>query len=74
MLASSIPAILVANSTPEVQAEALHRAAASRHGASLYIARGDFAGMNGNYSAGILEGIAHYHPALTPWMGLEAMT
>ena len=74
VLASSIPAILVANSTPEVQAEALHRAAASRHGASLYIARGDFAGMNGNYSAGILEGIAHYHPALTPWMGLEAMT
>jgi hypothetical protein len=25
------------------------------------LARGDFLGMNGNYSAGILEGIAHFH-------------
>ena len=36
--------------------------------------RGNFYGMNGNYSAGILEGIAHYHPDLVSWMGLETMT
>gem|GEM_PF-4546436 len=29
---------------------------------SLYLARGAFLGMNGNYSAGILAEIAHYHP------------
>ncbi|MFZ4666042.1 MAG: haloacid dehalogenase, partial [Prochlorotrichaceae cyanobacterium] len=34
----------------------------------LYLARGGFLGMNGNYSAGILEGIAHYHPDTQQWM------
>jgi hypothetical protein len=70
VLASSIPAIMVANSELEVQAEALRQAAAGQHSDHLYIARGGFHGMNGNYSAGILEGIVHYHPALESWMGL----
>jgi hypothetical protein len=30
----------------------------------LYLARGGLLEMNGNYSAGILEGVAHYHPEL----------
>ena len=30
--------------------------------AAFYLAQGGFLGMNGNYSAGILEGVAHYHP------------
>jgi hypothetical protein len=29
-------------------------------------------GMNGNYSAGMLEGIAHFHPPTIDWMGFEA--
>ena len=62
MLTSSIPAILVANSDREVQREALQLAAANGYSAQLYIARGGYNDMNGNYSAGILEGIAHYHP------------
>ena len=74
VLASPIPAVLVANSEPAVQARAMREAAAERNSARLYIARGDFYGMNGNYSAGILEGIAHYHPRLLSWMGLEATT
>jgi hypothetical protein len=45
-----------------VQQEAIELAASSGHSAQLYIARGGYNGMNGNYSAGILEGIAHYHP------------
>jgi hypothetical protein len=36
--------------------------------AAFYQAQGGFLGMNGNYSAGILEGIAHYHPDTLPWM------
>jgi HAD superfamily hydrolase (TIGR01484 family) len=63
-LASAIPAVLVANALPEVAAAA--RAAAERCGASqaLYVATGGFHGMNGNYSAGILEGAEHFHPEL----------
>jgi HAD superfamily hydrolase (TIGR01484 family) len=74
VLASSIPAVLVANSEPAVQAEALRQACANSNNGCLYIARGNFYGMNGNYSAGILEGIAHYHPDVLSWTGLEAAT
>lgn len=70
VLASPVPAVLVANSEPAVRAEALRQAEAGHNAAQLYIAKGDFYGMNGNYSAGILEGIAHYHPDLVSWMGL----
>ncbi len=66
VLASPVPAVLVANSEPDVRDEALRQAAAGGNSDRLYIARGRFQGMNGNYSAGILEGIAHYHPALLP--------
>jgi hypothetical protein len=27
--------------------------------------------MNGNYGAGMLEGIAHYHPGSIEWMGFR---
>lgn len=36
--------------------------------AAFYLARGEFLGMNGNYSAGIIEGVAHYHPRARLWM------
>ena len=36
--------------------------------AALYLAQGGFLGMNGNYSAGILEGIAHYYSYTRLWM------
>jgi sucrose-6F-phosphate phosphohydrolase len=62
VLASDIPAVLVANSQPDVQQLSRKLADETGHGELLYIAHGGFLGMNGNYSAGILEGIAHYHP------------
>lgn len=64
VLASAIPSVLVANAMPEVAAEATAAAAAAGHSAALYLARGGLFGMNGNYCAGILEGVAHYHPQL----------
>jgi HAD superfamily hydrolase (TIGR01484 family) len=68
VLASAIPSVLVANASKEVveQAEGLAR----EHGTlpSLYLAQGQFLGMNGNYSAGILEGISHYLPETRLWM------
>jgi hypothetical protein len=34
----------------------------------LYVAKGNLLGMNGNYSAGILEGLVHYHPETKDWI------
>ena len=67
VLASRIPSVLVANATPEVQALAVEQARANRTLDALYLARGGFRGMNGNYSAGILEGLAHYLPETSEW-------
>ena len=73
VLASPVPAVLVANSQPHVRELASRLAHDSGHADRLYIARGNFRGMNGNYSAGILEGIAHYHPHTVDWMGFAEM-
>ena len=69
VLASPIPAVLVANSQPEVRDLARRLARDGGCSEQLYIAQGGFMGMNGNYSAGMLEGIAHYHPDTVAWMG-----
>jgi len=68
VLASRIPAVLVANATDSVRADAIERTEVEGLGARLYTARGDFEGMNGNYAAGILEGLAHFWPDTLDWM------
>ena len=73
VLASPIPAVLVANGQPDVRELARRLADEMGHGDRLYIARGNFMGMNGNYSAGMLEGIAHYHPQTLDWMTFETL-
>ncbi|MCW8917959.1 MAG: HAD-IIB family hydrolase [Gammaproteobacteria bacterium] len=74
VLASPIPAVLVANAQPEVRQLALRLATEAGLGERLYIAHGGFMGMNGYYSAGMLEGIAHYYPQLREWMGVAPRT
>jgi HAD superfamily hydrolase (TIGR01484 family) len=69
VLASAIPAVLVANSQLDVRALADRLSREAGHTDRLYLAQGNFMGLNGNYSAGILEGIAHYHPDTVAWMG-----
>lgn len=68
VLVSPVPAVLVANAEAGVceQAQRLARERGTQE--RLYIAQGDFLGMNGNYSAGILEGFAHYHAQSVAWM------
>jgi sucrose-6F-phosphate phosphohydrolase len=62
VLASEIPSVLVANADPEV------KVAASRLvSKSLYLAKGGFLGMNGNYRAGILEGVKYHWPDAAGW-------
>lgn len=64
VLISGLPAVLVANATAEVRSEALHTSAPG----NLYCAQGGFLDMNGNYAAGVLEGLAHFHPELGAWL------
>jgi sucrose-6F-phosphate phosphohydrolase len=60
VLLSEVSSVLVNNAQAEVKEEA----AGYSTGDSLYFAKGGYRQMNGNYSAGILEGLAHYHPEL----------
>lgn len=67
VLVSDIPSVLVANADEAVRAEAVKRCDSR----TLYLARGGLAGMNGHYSAGILEGVIHFLPATRAWLNRE---
>lgn len=64
VLVSGIPSVLVANAQDAIRSEAVAHA----DPAKLYLARGGLLGMNGNYSAGILEGVVHFIPAARDWL------
>ena len=64
VLLSPIHAVLVANASEDVRAIAER----SDLRANLYLAKGGYLGMNGNYSAGILEGIAYFLPYVDSWL------
>ena len=64
VLVSDIPSVLVANADDTVRDEAVKRG----HSDTLYLAQGGLAWMNGNYSAGILEGAIHFLPATRAWL------
>jgi len=67
VLLSPIQSVLVANADDEVRA-----AVKDASPENLYVAHGGFLNMNGCYSAGILEGIAHYRPEFVSLMeGLQ---
>ena len=68
VLCSDINSVLVANASDEVRAEARRLAARAGTTAALYTARGGLRDMNGNYSAGILEGLVHYLPDTDAWI------
>ncbi len=72
VLASPIQSVLVANASVEVQHEARQLALNMGQIDALYFADGDFLGMNGNYSAGILEGVAHFMPETIDVIGKPA--
>ncbi len=52
----------------EVKHQALQQAQTRGFADRLYLAKGGFLSMNGNYAAGILEGLAHYIPRSMTWM------
>jgi sucrose-6-phosphatase len=63
VLLSDVHSVLVANADAETKQRASKASADA-----LYVAKGDYLGMNGNYSAGILEGAAHYWPEVDTWL------
>ena len=71
VLASGVPSVLVANASADVRNVAEEAAQASGWSDRLYIARGGLWGMNGNYSAGILEGVLHFVPEARAWLDDE---
>jgi HAD superfamily hydrolase (TIGR01484 family) len=62
VLVSPIAAVLVANASEDLRKVIKEQAKAQGWDTSLYCARGGALGMNGNYAAGILEGVLHFHP------------
>lgn len=63
VMESALPSVLVANATDAVKQRARELAEQAGQPDRLYIASGRHLDMNGNYAAGILEGIWHFVPA-----------
>jgi hypothetical protein len=61
-------AVLVRNAIHEVREEAVRCVRERGFGEGLYLARGGLLGMNGNYAAGVLEGLVHHLPHTRAWL------
>lgn len=68
VLTSPVQSVLVRNATDEVRGQAVRLAEANNCRDKLYLAKGGLAGMNGNYAAGILEGLVHFVPETQAWL------
>ncbi len=60
---SSIPSIVVANADPQVK-----QLAQEPDASQVYVASGKLPGLNGNYTAGVLEGTCHFWPEVHQWL------
>jgi hypothetical protein len=68
VLTSGMQAIIVKNAAADVRRSALDRLDERGQTQRLYQAKGDFHGMNGNYAAGVLEGLVHFFPETADWI------
>jgi hypothetical protein len=68
VMVSDIHSILVRNAAEKVRREARESVEKSGLEETLYEAKGGFLGMNGNYTAGVLEGLAHFLPVTREWI------
>jgi hypothetical protein len=69
VLTSGLPSIIVKNATSDVRRKALDRLNHMGMQYRLYLARGGFMKMNGNYTAGVTEGLIHFFPEIAGWLG-----
>jgi len=63
VLASAIPSVLVANAAADIKETAHHLAQQNNTLQAYYLATGNNANLNGNYSGGVLEGVCHFASA-----------
>jgi len=68
VLTSGLQAVLVKNAIDEVRNAAIRDAQSAGYRDCLYMAKGGLLGMNGNYAAGILEGLTHFLPYTLEWI------
>ena len=61
-LTSGLQAVLVKNAAADVRQSAIDHVSKDGRQELLYLAKGDFYGLNGNYAAGVLEGLVHFFP------------
>jgi len=66
VLCSPIQSVLVDNASDEIKNTALQQAQKNGYQDALYIAKPSGLNMNGNYTAGVLQGVCHYASALIP--------
>jgi len=70
VLVSPIKSILVANAHEEIK-NIIQKMQLEEAVNYIYIAQGKYLNLNGNYSAGILEGIVYYFPNLIPLLTVK---
>jgi len=70
VLSSEIPSVLVANADYDIRLAAQQLAEQQGHLQALYLAGSSVLGMDGNYSAGVLEGIWHFLPGFRDYLRL----
>lgn len=62
VLTSGVQSVLVANASDDIKKAALQLSQHNGHGDALYLAQNEARNNNGNYSAGVLQGVAHFAP------------
>ena len=68
VLTSELQTVLVANAAENIRQQASKMVEIKGIADTLYCAKGGFLGMNGNYSAGVIEGLVHFIPQAIQWL------
>ncbi len=74
VLTSRIQSVLVANASDEIKKAALQLSQHNGHIDALYLAGNEPQQHNGNYSAGVLQGVFHYSPYFAETSNTEKLT
>jgi sucrose-6F-phosphate phosphohydrolase len=74
VLTSGLQSILVKNASEDVRQTTIEKLTQKNQANRLYMAKGKFLGMNGNYAAGVLEGLVHFFPETTAWVSSAVKT
>ncbi|MDO7596906.1 MAG: HAD-IIB family hydrolase [Pseudomonadota bacterium] len=71
VLTSQINAVLVANASNDIKVEAQQLALENSNSQALYIANSTDFNIDGNYSAGVLQGVWHYAPQFRDMLNIK---